>query len=470
MKLRGYQRFGVTKIFQNHRELGVKRQVLVSPTGSGKGVMGAAMVRSARSAGVSVLAIAHRRELISQLCEKFGSDAAAICPGFDRNPDAPIQVATIQTLLASGLRPEAGFVLWDECHHVPSDEWGGLLSDYQDARVVGLTATPSRSDGRALGDIFEEMVVAASYSELIELGHIVPCRVFQAPQVMESCELALDPLDAMKKHARGGSFVFCKDVDHAYEVAIKLNENDISSAVIEANTPSDVRASELSRFKESWLDALVNVYTLTEGVDVPAAETCVIARSVGHPSTYLQMAGRVLRPAPGKEEAVLIDLSGASLLHGLPTEDRNYSLCGKPIGRKSDAGVRVCLSCGYTYLATPGACPNCGFVMQQKKKQVKIYNSELREVYAGIDTPAAAKGKELERLIALVEAKGWNLSWALKKYKEIFFESAPVWRIPMDARMRWFNEMVQYARTKGHKKGYPFARYYAQFKCWPEWR
>ncbi len=432
--------------------------------------MGAAMVRSARAAGVKVLAIAHRRELIDQLCEKFGSDAAAICPGFDRNPEAPVQVATIQTLLASGIRPEAGFVLWDECHHVPSDEWGGVLDDYSDARVVGLTATPSRSDGRALGDIFEEMVVAATYSQLIELGHIVPCRVFQAKQVMKSCELALDPLEAMKKHARGGSFVFCKDVEHAYDVALKLNLNNISSAVIEANTPADIRKADLARFSDMWLDALVNVYTLTEGVDVPAAETCVIARSVGHPSTYLQMAGRVLRPAPGKTEAVLIDLSGASLLHGLPTEDRNYSLCGKPIGRKSDVGVRVCMGCGYTYLSVPGPCPSCGFVMKQKKKEVKIYDSELREVYAGIDTPTASKGKELQRLVRLVESKNWNLSWALKKYKELFFESAPVWRIPVESRIRWFDEMVSYARKNGHKKGYPYARYYAQFGCWPEWR
>lgn len=470
MKLRYYQSDAVNTLFTNFREKACKKQVLVSPTGSGKSVMGAAMVQSARAAGVKVLAIAHRRELVKQLCEHFGSEAAAICPGFDRRPDAPIQVATIQTLLASGLRPEAGFVLWDECHHVPSDEWKTILDDYSDARIVGLTATPSRGDGRALGDIFEHMIVASSYSQLMRDGYIVPCRVFQAQQVMNSSELALDPVEAMKKHAKGGSFVFCKNVEHAYEVSIKLNSNEISSAVIEANTAPGIRESELSRFRSQWLDALVNVYTLTEGVDVPNAQTCVIARSVGHPSTYLQMAGRVLRPATGKHEAILIDLSGASLLHGLPTEDRNYSLCGKPIGRKSEAGIRVCMGCGYTYVSVPGPCPNCGFVMQQPKVAVKIYNSELREVYAGIDTPSTAKNHELDRLVDLVEGKGWNLSWALKKFRELFFEAAPVWRIPLDARKRWFDEMVEYGNKKGHKRGYPFARYHSEFGCWPEWR
>jgi len=287
---------------------------------------------------------------------------------------------------------------------------------------------------------------------------------------MKSSELALDPVDAMKKHAKGGSFVFCKNVEHAYDVCAKLNLNEISSSVIEANTDSKIREDELGRFKSQLLDALVNVYTLTEGVDVPNAQTCVIARSVGHPSTYLQMAGRVLRPWAGKSEAILIDLSGASLLHGLPTEDRNYSLCGKPIGRKSEASIRVCLGCGYTYVSAAGPCPSCGLVMQQPKVTVKIYNSELREVYAGIDTPCTAKHQELDRLVEMVEGKNWSLSWALKKFRALFFESAPVWRIPLDARKRWFDEMVEYGNKNGHRRGYPFARYRSEFGCWPEWR
>jgi hypothetical protein len=432
--------------------------------------MGANLVQSARAAGARVLAIAHRRELVGQLLGHFGSEAAAICPGFDRKPDAPIQVATVQSLLATGLRPEAEMILWDECHHVPSDEWRTVLEPYNGTRTVGLTATPSRSDGRALGDMFQEMVVAADYSTLIKQGRLVPCRVFQAQAVMGSNELALDPVEAIKRHAKGQMFVFCKNIDHAYEVAIGLNDNQISAAVIEHNTPPQIRADEISRFRRNYLDALCNVFTLVEGVDCPEAKTAVICRPITFPGTYIQMVGRVLRAGDkGKTEAILIDLSGASLLHGLPTEDREYSLCGKPIGRKSEQGVRVCMSCGYTYLSVPGPCPNCGFVMAEPKEKIKVYSSALREVYEGVDTPTTAKVEELQRLLNIIDSKGWGLSWALKQYKNLFMEKAPVWRIPLETRKKWYHELGLEGKKRGYKSTYPTARYHGELGCWPEW-
>lgn len=469
VELRDYQTSTVNACMSKFRE-GVQSICIASPTGSGKSVIGAACVARARASGAKVLAIAHRRELISQLCGHFGSEAAAICPGFDRRPDAPIQVATIQTLLASGIRPEAQLVLWDECHHVPSDEWQTVLHDYSEQRLIGLTATPCRSDGRALGDIFQHLHVAVQYSQLLKDGHIAPCRVFQPPRGMGSSELAMDPIEAIKKYARGKMFVFCRDIEHAYTVSQGLLREHVMSAVIEHNTPADVRADEIQRFSDGDLQALCNVFCLTEGIDIPSAVSCVLARSTPQsPGTYLQMVGRVLRVAPGKKEAILVDLTGASLVHGLPTEDRKYSLCGKPIGRLSSESIRVCMKCGYTYSET-GACPSCGFHMKSKVKQIKIYNEALREVYAGRDTPGDSKLHELDRLIGMVENKGWSLSWALKQFKTLFHENAPAWYIDVETRIAWFEELKEEARSKRYNGRYAHARYHAAFGCWPEWR
>jgi superfamily II DNA or RNA helicase len=467
--LRDYQRSAANACMAKFQE-GVSRIVIAAPTGSGKSVIGAECVRRARAANAKVLAIAHRRELISQLCGHFGSEAAAICPGFDRRPDAPIQVATIQTLLASGIRPEADLILWDECHHAPSDEWQTVLHDYDDKRLIGLTATPCRSDGKSLGDIFQHLHVAVQYSQLLREGHIAPCRVFQAPRGMASDELAMDPVAAIKKHAKGKMFVFCRDVEHAYKISRELLGENIMSSVIEHQTPTDVRAAEIQRFNDGDLQALCNVFTLTEGIDIPSAETCVLARGTPQsPGTYLQMVGRVLRVSPGKKEAILIDLTGASLVHGLPTEDREYSLCGKPIGRVSTESIRVCLKCGYTY-ASVGACPACGFHIKPKEKKVTIYSHELREVYAGRDTPGEAKLRELDRLLGLAREKSWSLTWVLKQFRAIFFENAPAWYIDISLREEWFGELRETARTHHYKQSYPHARYYAAFGCWPEWR
>jgi len=469
--LRGYQRGGVNRVLGKFRD-GITKVCFVLPTGGGKSVCASEIVGRARFAGARVLAICHRRELVEQLCGHFGPEAGAICPGFDRRPDAPIQVATIQTLLASGERPQAELLIADECHHLASGgEWQSLAEDYTGVRTVGLTATPSRGDGRPLGDMFDDIVVGAQYSDLIKSGHLVPCRVFQPVKALPGGLAAL-PTEAIKKHAVGQMFVFCRDVEHAYKTCADLNSNGIKSEVIEGNTPTKERDRHLQLFREGEITAIVNVYTMTEGVDFPSATTCVIARTVGHASTYLQMVGRVLRPAPGKKEAVLIDLSGASLVHGLPTEDRQYSLCGKPISPVSEEGVRVCLSCGYTYQSGPGPCPNCGEFQTdlREKVEVQIYSQELREVYSGADTPAQAKYRELKRLSELALSRGWDFSWVAKQYKTLFNEVVPVHRVTVQTRMNWFSNLQAKAKTEGWNNKYAFARYRSAFGCWPEWR
>lgn len=475
MKLREYQRKSVNKTFFHFSE-GRTRVCLVIPTGGGKSVCAGEMVRRARFADARVLAICHRRELVEQLIGHFGTEAAAICPGFDRKPDAPIQVATIQTLLASGERPHADLLIADECHHLASGgEWQALAEDYAGVRTVGLTATPERGDGRPLGDMFDALVVGAQYEELMKDGHILGCRVFQATRVMGSNELAKSPLEAIKRHAEGQMFVFCKNVAHAYETCAELNSNGYKSAVIEGQTKTEDRERDLELFRNGELDAICNVYTMTEGVDVPAATTCVIARTVGHPSTYLQMVGRVLRPAPGKEEAVLIDLSGASLVHGFPTENRAYSLNGKGIVKEKSESITVCCFCGYTYISQRGPCPSCGETMAAEettkpKVNIRFYDDELREVYAGRNTPALAKNRELQRLMDLAGQWGYDFGFVVKEYKKLFNEPLPVWRVSLTVRQGWYNQLVQRAAENKWKKTYALARYKTAFGCWPEWR
>lgn len=472
VELRAYQRRSVNRVLGKFQE-GITKVCLVIPTGGGKSVCASEIVARARFANARVLAICHRRELVEQLCGHFGPEAAAICPGFERRPEAPIQVATIQTLIASGERPAADLLIADECHHLASGgEWQALAEDYAGVKTVGLTATPSRGDGRPLGDMFDDIVVGAQYGELINSGHIVPCRVFQPVEVLPG-GLAAVPTEAIKKHAVGQMFVFCRDVAHAYKTCTDLNENGIKSEVIEGNTQTKEREHSLQLFRDGEITAIVNVYTMTEGVDFPAATTCVIARTVGHTSVYLQMAGRVLRPSAGKESAVLIDLSGASLIHGLPTQDRQYSLCGKPISPTSQDGVRVCMSCGYTYPSGPGACPNCGEFQTDlltEKEPVRIYSQELREVYSGADTPNQAKYRELMRLSELAMDRTWDFSWVAKQYKALFGEVVPVHMVSVESRMSWFSGLEERAKAEGWNSKYAFARYRNVFGCWPEWR
>lgn len=331
MKLRGYQTAAVDAVnasWKSHRSV-----LLVAPTGAGKTVLGQALIN-----GRSALWVAHRRELVEQTSKRLG--AGVIAPGYHVSPRKSVQVGTVQTLLARGARPNAEVLVLDEAHHYMAEEWRALVDAYPDAKILGLTATPERADGEPLGDIFEEIVVAANYSELIRDGHLVTVRAYHPKESLGN-DLAMDPVDAWVKYSEGSqAFVFCGRVHIADELASRFRGLGVIAKTIEYNTPTRERAEAIDAFRRGSVKVLTNVYALTEGVDVPESRCCILARAFGHVGSYLQAVGRVLRPAKGKPDAILIDLTGTSRKHGLPIIDRAYSLGERPIS--GEAQEREC--------------------------------------------------------------------------------------------------------------------------------
>lgn len=322
MRLREYQEKAVISV--RDEWLRVRSVCLVAPTGAGKTVLGQSLIHGKRA-----LWVAHRRELVKQAAERIG--AGVIAPGYCANPKAIAQVGTVQTLVARGTRPPADVIVLDEAHHYMAAEWRELAECYPDANVLGLTATPQRADGEPLGDIFDSLVVAAPYSELVRDGYLVTTRVYR-PAVSLGNDLAMDPVDAWMKHSEGSrAFVFCGRVSIANEIAERFRGLGVIAKTIEANTSIRDRDESLAQFRSGHVKVLTNVYALTEGVDVPEARTVILARSFGHVGSYLQAVGRVLRPAKDKPDAILVDLTGTSIKHGLPTQDREYSLGARPI-------------------------------------------------------------------------------------------------------------------------------------------
>jgi len=174
-------------------------------------------------------------------------------------------------------------------------------------------------------------VVAAQYSELIADGFLVPARVFQPPMNLGN-DLAQDPLDAWIHYAEGSrTFAFCGRVDVGYGWAQRFRDSGFATQVVEAETPTRERDDHLAAFERGVVRVLWNCFALTEGVDVPEARCALLARTFGHVGGYLQACGRVLRIAEGKPDAIIVDLCGATLRHGLPTDDRVYSLTGRAI-------------------------------------------------------------------------------------------------------------------------------------------
>ena len=417
---------------------------IVAPTGAGKTVLGLEVVRRTLAARGSsrALWIAHRNELIQQARERA---EAFLGPLADR-----MSVATVQGLAASGERPRADLVVLDEAHHYApgAAQWHDVIDHYSAAWRLGLTATPQRGDGSPLGDVFGELVVAAQYSELVESGHLVSCDVLRPDRQLKSTELASDPVAMWQEHAAGRSgFLFGGRVDECQEFSRRLTAAGIPAETIHGNTPTEERDLFLHEFRSGHLKVLCSVYVLTEGVDVPAAEVCMLARGCQHAGTYLQMVGRVLRPSPGKAGALLVDLTGVSWSHGFPTDDRVYALEGRAIrttGQQREAEEQE--------------------ERAAEDRQITIYSMDLQRVYAGEATPASAKAAEWERLKGVCRSRGWGLSWAAKEYRKLFSSPPPA---TMEDKAETMRGLRARCAEKGYKKGWAAHQYRQAFGVWP---
>jgi superfamily II DNA or RNA helicase len=384
---------------------------LVSPTGSGKTRMAVEVIVKALKKGHRVMLIAHRKELIEQAKNTLENAGAGAC-----------LVESIQTLLSRNERPEVDLLVVDECHHIVADEWKKLVDHYAYARILGLTATPTRLDEVPLGVTFGSMVNAVHYSELLADGYLVDCSVYAPPKPIQG--LALEPLEAYEKYASGKrGFVYVKTKAEASELARKFCDAGFPAAEVTDATPKKLRAQRISDLKNGELKILVNVYTLTEGVDIPAAEFVMLARGCGHISMFLQIVGRVLRPFEGKERAVVIDLVGAMRQHGFPTENRYWNLLeGKPErGEVARYGVE-CPQC-FAYFMRKPICPHCGYDLANAPKDEKterlIYNVEL-QCYTKQEASEETKQRELMRLVELAEQRGFHAYFVQKNFKEKF--------------------------------------------------
>lgn len=337
-----------------------RRAVLfVGPTGMGKTTLAAFAAKGRVERGGTVVAFAHRVELVDQMAARFrsvGLEVAVNSP--DRKAQAHVMM--VQTALARRAIPDADFGIIDEGHHYVSDEWSLPVREMlaRGARIMGLTATPWRDgDGRALGigegGIFDELVTVAQVADLISLNAaehdkgITPIEVWE-PE-MHVRKLAAAPVDSYLDQAPGRyAVVFSPNVKTAEVFLADFRRANVSSGLVHGDMPKAEREVTLSRFARGEIKVLVNVNVLTEGWDAPICDVCILARKIGALSLLIQCIGRARRPHHHGKVALLLDLSGNLEMHGFhPDDELEYSLEGEPVrGRGAKAETpRICRKC-----------------------------------------------------------------------------------------------------------------------------
>lgn len=343
--------------------------LLVLPTGGGKTAIAGELIRVTTSKGGRTLVLAHRRELIDQMWRRLcaiGVEAGIVMAGRTPRADLPVQVASKDTLTARGQAPDnIDLIVIDEAHHAAADDYRAILGAYPKAKsILGLTATPERSDGTTMSPPFDRLVVACQISDLMRDGWLLECDIIRPPGPKALKHLSAHPVDAYLEHASGERCVcFTMGIKEADQWAEEARAKGIEARAAHSKKSTKERKATLDAFAAGEVKLVFNPMILTEGWDCPACSVAIIARGCDSLSLWMQMVGRVLRPSEGRakpgERAKVIDLRGLSWAHGLPDEDHEFSLTGRAMKRKSDSW-RCAPPCGALNARNSKKCELCG--------------------------------------------------------------------------------------------------------------
>lgn len=440
--------------------------LLQCPTGGGKTVIASKMLQRATEK-YGAWFIVHRRELVKQsvmtLQNAASMDVGIVASGFPGNRHLRCQVCSVSTLgKRHHLLTRPKLVIWDECHHTAAATWAAIHEAYPDALHVGLSATPERLDGTGLGKWFKNLVLGPSVASLIAEGYLSGYRLYapagpdldgvhttagdfnrkELAEAMRRSTVTGDVIAHYQKFAPGKRMVlFAWSIESSMEMAAKFKAAGMSAIHVDGKTDNADRDRAMEEFKAGRILVLCNVDLFGEGVDVPAIEAVALLRPTQSLALYLQQVGRALRPAPGKEYAVILDHAGNCKRFGLPDDDREWTLDGRKRGRSNDysAPIKQCPRCYCVTSAAADTCKACGHVFEAMPREVEQVEGELAEVDISlqrhIERQEQSACKTEAELVALGTMRGYKKPekwaakiWAYRQQQRIARETREMFR------------------------------------------
>jgi DNA repair protein RadD len=410
MKLRPYQEEMIEKTRESLRFN--DRVLLQGPTGCGKTAITVYMMASAAAKGRRSMFLVHQNELLDQTSKalwKQKLEHGVIASGKGRSP-LPAQVASVLTLvrrLDDYAPPD--LIIIDECHRSASNTYQRILDAYPNAKVIGLTATPQRTDGKGLDSTYEALVQGPTIRELIDAGYLCDYEIFAPPigvdvtgvksamgdydkaeveQRIDKPTITGDAVQTYRRLASGKRcVVMAVSIKHGQHVADAYNAAGIPAELIEGTMSNTQRQAALDRFRSGETMVIVNVQLLIEGVDIPSIEVVQWLRPTQSVIVYMQGNGRGLRPDNGKAGLLILDHVGNWERHGLPDDDRDWSLAGRK-GRKRaeddnepDVRVQQCGKCYHIFKPGVAECPKCGEPVELKEaRKIEVVDGELQRI------------------------------------------------------------------------------------------
>lgn len=428
-----------------------------SVTASGKTVVFSHVIGGATRKGRRSAVVVHRRELVRQASAKLswaGVPHGIFAAGLDRDHDAPVLVLSVQTAVRRlDQLPHFNFIVGDEVHHARSETWTRLLTTWPGAKILGVTATPCRTDGKGLGiragGIFDALVCGATVAELQADGYLARTRCFVPATRIDTTDLRTrlgdyevgalaerasavtgDAVLEYRHHAdHQAAIAFGCTVAHAESIAAAFRQAGYRAGCVHGGLPMAERDALIEGLGTGEIEVLTSCDLISEGLDVPNVGAVILLRPTKSLVLALQQIGRGMRPAPGKDHLVVLDHAGNLLKHGLPEEPRVWTLDGtpeKPPGEATAPGWR-CEACGCLNDLDAMECEECGAARPLPRRRAPdIEPGRLAEITADYFARIArlpyrefVRTPRSEReLRAYAKAHGYKRGWVWHRLQE----------------------------------------------------
>jgi superfamily II DNA or RNA helicase len=347
----------------------------------------------------------------------------------------------------------------DECHHAKARTYERIIEHVgPKAWVIGLTATPERNDGKGLGDIFQTIVEGPDVGTLINAGYLSPYRLICPPQALDVSEVHMlggdynkaelevvmdqgtiigDAVDHYREHVHPRTcLVYCVSRKHARHVEQVYQSAGINARYVAGDTPKDERNAAIRGFRRGTPPVIVSVDLFGEGLDVPGLSAVQLLRPTQSLGLHLQQVGLCLRVEEGKKYAVILDHVGNTWRHGLPDDQRDWSLevtsARKKKAEPAGPALSHCEQCFHVFRKGKPRCPICGFPVAVQTELPDEQDGKLKE----IDPEEHRK---------------------LRKRKELTPEQRQ--RKRKEGMCTTLEDWVELAMERGHKPGWAGRRY-----------
>ena len=443
-ELRTYQAEAIHAV---RRSLGTshKRPVLMIPTGGGKTRIAGEIIRMALAKGNRCMFVVPFLSLIDQTVESFRSDGITdigVIQGnhWMTNPSAKVQVCSIQTLARRDLPVEVGLVIIDEAH----SGWRFLhewMKSWSSVPFIGLTATPW---ARGMAKHWDDLIIASDTATMIDQGYLSQYKTYapghpdlsgvkivagdyhegQLGEAMDKTPLIADIVRTWRKLADGQpTLLFAVNRAHASHCQQEFVAAGIPAGYIDANTEPEERSIIAGRFASGEIKVVCNVGCLTTGIDWDV-RCIVLARPTRSEILFVQMIGRGLRTAPGKDHCIIIDHSDTHQRLGFVTDIHHDELDD---GKKKTADKKKpdqplpkeCPKCHFLRAPKISICPACGFV-PERVSNVEHIDGELQEITPRKKPTMLDKQTWYSMFLHYGKEKGWKDGAVAHMYREKF--------------------------------------------------